>query len=83
MKTKMTFEVKGVQVNMEFEGSIKELMALNTSMVKGSKEWLGFFEEEGNRIFYLIDKAVDRSAETSKKVMLKEKEMRDFEKIIK
>lgn len=82
MKTSVNFEVKGVKVNMEFEGSIKEMMSLNTAMVKGSKEWLDFFQQEGNRIFYLLDKAVDRAAETNKNTMIKEKEVRDFEKFI-
>lgn len=82
MKTSVNFEVKGVKVNMEFEGSIKEMMSLNTAMVKGSKEWLDFFQQEGNRIFYLLDKAVDRAAETNKNTMIKDKEVRDFEKMI-
>ena len=82
MKTNVKFEIKGVQVEMAFEGSIKELMALNTSMVVGSKEWLKFFDEEGNHIFNLIDAAIDRAKVTSMKVKMAEKELDDLGKII-
>lgn len=82
MKTNVNFEIKGVRVEMQFEGSIKELMAVNTAMVVGTKEWLDLFQQRGNQIFDLIDAAIDRSVETSKKVILAEKEVNDFEKII-
>lgn len=82
MKTTMKFEIKGVQVEMQFEGSIKELMALNTSMVQGSKEWLDLFQSRGNQIFDLLDHAVDRSKDLSKKIILADKEVNDFNNII-
>ena len=82
MKTNMVMNVKGVEVKVEFEGSIKELMAVNTAMVVGTKEWLDLFQERGNQIFDLIDAAIDRSKQTSKKVILADKEVNDFEKII-
>ena len=82
MKTSVNFEIKGVKVEMTFEGSVSEMVKMNTAMISGTKEWLDFFQQEGNRIFYLIDKAVERSAETSKNVMIKDKEVRDFEKFI-
>ena len=82
MKTSANFEIKGVKVEMTFEGSVSEMVKMNTAMISGTKEWLDFFQQEGNRIFYLIDKAVERSAETSKNVMIKDKEVRDFEKFI-
>ena len=82
MKTNMVMNVKGVEVKVEFEGSIKELMAVNTAMVVGTKEWLDLFQERGNQIFDLIDAAIDRSKQTSKKVILADKEVSDFDRII-
>lgn len=82
MKTTMNFEVKGVKVEMQFEGSIKELMGINTAMVTGTKEWLDLFQSRGNQIFDLVDAAVDRAKQTSKKVIVAEKEVEDFNKII-
>lgn len=82
MKTTLKTNIKGAEITMEFEGSIKELFALNTSMVAASKEWLDLFQERGNQIFDLINAAIDRSAETSKKVILKDKEVNDFDKIV-
>ena len=82
MKTNMKFNVKGVEVSVEFEGSVRELMGINTAMVVGTKELLDLFQERGNQIFDLVDAAVERAAETSKKVIVKEKEIKDFENII-
>ena len=82
MKTNMVMNIKGVEVKVEFEGSIKELMAVNTAMVVGTKEWLDLFQERGNQIFDLIDAAIDRSKQTSKKVILADKEVSDFDRII-
>lgn len=82
MKTNMVMNVKGVEVKVEFEGSIKELMGINTAMIQGTREWLDLFQQRGNQIFDLIDAAIDRSKETSKKVILAEKEVNDFDKVI-
>ena len=82
MKTNMKFEIKGVQVSVEFEGSVRELMGINTAMVKGTQEWIDFFSKEGDHIFNMLDRAIDRSSITSKKVILAEKENKDFEAIL-
>lgn len=82
MKTNMKFNVKGVEVSVEFEGSVRELMGINTAMVVGTKEWLDLFQERGNQIFDLVDVAVDRAKQTSKRVIVAEKEVEDFNKII-
>ena len=82
MKTTINAEIKGVKMEVTFEGSIKELMAVNTAMVVGSREWINFFKEEGNAIFDLIDAAVERSKQTTMKVEMAQKEIDSFKKII-
>ena len=82
MKMTAKTNIKGVSVEFTFEGSIKEMLAVNTGMVTATKEWLDLFQSEGNRMFDLLDKAVDRVTETNKRIMIKDKELKNFEKII-
>lgn len=82
MKMTAKTTIKGIGIEFTFEGSIKELMAVNTATVKATKEWVEFFAKEGDHIFNMLDRAIDRSSITSKKVILVEKENKDFEKII-
>lgn len=82
MKTNVKFNVKGMQIEMSFEGSVSEMAKINTAMISGTKEWLDLFEERGNQIFDLIEAAVDRSKDLSKKVILADKEVNDFNNII-
>lgn len=82
MKTNFKMNIKGVEVSVEFEGSVRELMGINTAMVVGTKEWLDLFSERGDQMFNMLDKAVDRAAETSKRVMIKDNELKNLEKII-
>lgn len=82
MKTTLKTNIKGIELTMEFEGSIKELMALNTSMVIGTKEWLDLFESRGNQIFDLVEAAIERSGNLEKKVYSKEKEVKHFKSIV-
>lgn len=82
MKMTANTEIKGVKIELTFEGSIKELMAVNTATVKAAQEWVNFFSKEGDHIFNMLDRAIDRSSITSKKVILAEKENKDFEAIL-
>lgn len=82
MKTTINTEIKGVKFEVTFEGSIKELLAVNTAMVRGTEEWIDLFNNRGHQIFDLIDAAVERSKQTSKKVILADKEVNDFDRII-
>ena len=82
MKTTLKTNVKGIEISMEFEGSVKELFSLNTSMVTATKEWLDLFEFRGNQIFDLVEAAVERSGNLEKKVYSKEKEVKHFKSII-
>lgn len=83
MKMTANTEIKGIKVELTFEGSIKELMAVNTATIKATQEWVEFFGKNGDRIFNMLERAVDRTADLNKKVILKEKEEEDFRRIIK
>lgn len=82
MKMTAKTNIKGVAVEFTFEGSIKEMMAVNTATVKAAQEWINFFSKEGDHIFNMLDRAIDRASITSKKVILAEKEDKDFRDIL-
>lgn len=82
MKTTINTEIKGVKMEVTFEGSIKEMMAINTAMVVGTKEWLDLFQSRGNQIFDLLDAAIERVGNSEKKLYSKEKEVKHFKSIV-
>lgn len=82
MKTSVKFNVKGVEFDVKFEGSVRELAGINTAMVNGTREWLDLFAERGDQMFNMLDRAIDRVSITNKKIILAEKEDKDFRDIL-
>ena len=82
MKTTMKFNVKGIEMEIVFEGSIKELMGINTACVKGVEEWMDLAHRRGDELFDMINHGIERAGNIEKKIHSKEKEVKYFKSII-
>lgn len=83
MKTTMKFNVKGNEVVIDFEGSLTEFIGINKEIIRSTKETLDAIDERKEQAMTLLDYAVERVGNSYKKFIVKEKEVKDFENIIK
>lgn len=83
MKTTMKINVKGVEMVIDFEGSLSEFVGVNKEIVRSIKETLDAIDERKGQLINLLDYAVERVGDSYKKFVVKEKEVKDFENIIK
>lgn len=80
MKTNFKMNIKGVEVEVGFEGSIKEFAGLNREMINSIKDCAELFSiENQNKIYDAVDYAINRVATIQKRTIVVDKELRDFE----
>lgn len=82
MKMTTKTNIKGMEIELTFEGSIKELMAVNTATVAAAKEWVSFFAKEGDHICDMVEHGIERGGDIEKRIYSKEKEIKYFKSVI-
>ena len=83
MKTNFKMNVKGVEVVVEFEGSVREFGGLNKEIINSIKDCASLFNiENQDKIYDAMSYAINRAATIQKRIMVVNKELEDFEKAI-
>lgn len=80
MKTNFKMNIKGVEVEVGFEGSVREFAGLNKAMIESIKDCAELFSiENQDKVYDAVSYAINRSAVIQKRIMVVDKELKDFE----